>query len=79
MSLKFPIYLPRQMTLNIIVFSRMCKGYMYQKIKSYKTIGKKQKATKNLYKKKLGKIFKKEFHLNAFQVRQGKGTSNNGK
>ena len=56
----------------------MCKGYMYQTIKSYKTVGEKQKATKKLFKAKLGKIFKKEFHLNAFQVRQGKGTSNNG-
>ena len=30
-------------------------------------------------KKELGRIFKRVFHLNAFQVRQGKGTSNNGK
>ena len=58
--------------------SRCGKGFMYQDIRRYAIDGKAEEAMRGNRKKELGRIFKRGFHLNAFQVRQGKGTSNNG-
>ena len=63
---------------NYSLNSRCCKGYMYRKIRRYAIDGKKEKALREDSKKELGRIFKRDFHMNAFQVRQGKGTSNSG-
>ena len=51
---------------------------MYRKIRKYAIDGKKEKDLRDDAKKELGRIFRSEFHMNAFQVRQGKGTSNSG-
>jgi hypothetical protein len=51
---------------------------MYRKIRKYAIDGKKEKDLRDDAKKELGRIFRREFHMNAFQVRQGKGTSNSG-
>ena len=51
---------------------------MYRKIRKYAINGKKEKDLRDDAKKELGRIFRREFHMNAFQVRQGKGTSNSG-
>ena len=58
---------------------RCCKGFIYKDIKRYKVHGKHEGAVRDNAKKDLGRLFKRVFGLNAFQVRQGKGTSNNGK
>ena len=63
---------------NYFLDSRCCKGYMYRKIRKYAINGKKEKDLRDDAKKELGRIFRSEFHMNAFQVRQGKGTSNSG-
>ena len=52
---------------------------MYKDIRQYAIDGEYDKALRLEAKKELGRIFKRVFHLNAWQVRQGKGTSNNGK
>ena len=57
---------------------RCGKGFIYQDIQRYSIDGKAEDAIRGDRKKELGRIFKRVFHLNAFQVRQGKGTSNNG-
>ena len=51
---------------------------MYRKIRKYAIDGKEEKGLRDVAKKELGRIFRREFHMNAFQVRQGKGTSNSG-
>ena len=63
---------------NYSLNSRCCKGFLYKKIRRYAINGKKEDALRKEAKKELGRIFRREFHLNAFQVRQGKGTSNSG-
>ena len=66
---------------NSEIFStrfRCGKGFMYQDIRRYAIDGKAEDTMRGNRKKELGRIFKRVFHLNAFQVRQGKGTSNNG-
>ena len=52
---------------------------MYKDIRNYAIDGEYEKTTRSNAKKELGRIFKRVFGLNAWQVRQGKGTSNNGK
>ena len=51
---------------------------MYRNIRKYAIDGKEEKGLRDVAKKELGRIFRREFHMNAFQVRQGKGTSNSG-
>ena len=63
---------------NYFLNFRCCKGFMYRKIRKYAIDGKIEKALRDDGKKELGRIFRRQFHMNAFQVRQGKGTSNSG-
>ena len=51
---------------------------MYRTIGKYGIDGNEEKGLRDVAKKELGRIFRREFHMNAFQVRQGKGTSNSG-
>ena len=60
------------------IFNRVCKGFIYQNIRYYSANGKEAQDEIKARKKELRRIFKREFHLNAFGITQGKGTSNNG-
>ena len=64
----------------IIFFPRLNKGYIYDEIRDYYARGPVNQAKIKAAKKVLSKLYKRSpFNQNAFLVRQGKGTSNNGR
>ena len=65
---------------RIKIFDWANKGFIYREVREYMARGPENQAKIKAAKKDLNRIYKQPpFYQNAFQVRQGKGTSNNGR